>query len=663
MKKYKKKLFNNKKISWILLEYILAIECLLLIFLLLKDNINIKTTIDDNEIRWNYSIKNGFAEDVCYYSGHISEVLKIPDNINGFPVASIKGRENGLNIFNSRENNVVKEIILPVSLKKIGDNTFKNCTMLEKIEIPESVTTIGMNSFSGCCNIKEINISKNIVNLGKETFEGCSLLKKIVLPIGLKSLGDNCFANCTNLENIDLPESLNILGESTFSYCSSLKEITIPKNIQRIGYSSFISCTNLKMVKMNNGLLSIGNDAFNSCINLQEMILPYSVNSIGSRAFINCTSLDEIKIPSDVVSIERSTFNNCTNLKKVILNEKLEKIEVNAFAGCRSLTNIYIPERVKNIYEYAFFECENLKNIEINKNNKYYLFENGILYNKDKSEIIECISNKESQINLLENTKVIKEGAFRGNGYLKTIYLDKNITKIADSAFADCDKLADIYLDVEKEKVSFATNWNSNTHAYLHDVNCVHEIKQESKNSLEQWGNLTEANCGSDHSFKVEGNIKNMKVRVISDGEFQNSNKVSEIIYPNQDGIYYIYNINRNKKIILEDMNTSGGVTIRYLDTEGNEISDEEHIDGSIGEKYSITAKYISGYQRVQKIDRIQEGILTDDLITISFVYQKVNRTSINLFENQDILLYIIIILSNILLNLIIYLIIDRKRK
>lgn len=59
-----------------------------------------------------------------------------------------------------------------------------------------------------------------------------------------------------------------------------------------------------------------------------------------------------------------------------------------AFKGCSSLKSINIPKNVSYIADTTFIGCTSLQNINVDPENNYYSSENGILYNKEKTEVI-----------------------------------------------------------------------------------------------------------------------------------------------------------------------------------------------------------------------------------------------------------------------------------
>ena len=70
-----------------------------------------------------------------------AEIVEIPREINGKPVTILDERC----FANCSEN--LRKVILPDTLREIGDCAFKHCKKLEKPEIPASVTKIGKDLF------------------------------------------------------------------------------------------------------------------------------------------------------------------------------------------------------------------------------------------------------------------------------------------------------------------------------------------------------------------------------------------------------------------------------------------------------------------------------------------------------------------------------------
>lgn len=63
-------------------------------------------------------------------------------------------QENALRMFSATE------IILPSTLKEIGNSCFYGCSSLVEIQIPNSVESIGTNAFSSCSKLETIKIDK-----------------------------------------------------------------------------------------------------------------------------------------------------------------------------------------------------------------------------------------------------------------------------------------------------------------------------------------------------------------------------------------------------------------------------------------------------------------------------------------------------------------------
>lgn len=83
---------------------------------------------------------------------------------------------------------------------------------------------------------------------------------------------------------------------------------------------------------------------------------------------------------------KHGTFN-AKNILSVTIPEGISTIKQRAFSYS-SVEQINIPATVSKIEDDAFYSNKNLKYINISPDNKYFIFENGVLYSYDKSRIV-----------------------------------------------------------------------------------------------------------------------------------------------------------------------------------------------------------------------------------------------------------------------------------
>ena len=395
-------------------------------------------------------------------------------------------------------------ITIPDSVTSIGEYAFCNCTSLTSITIPNSVTSICYSAFYGCTSLTSITIPDSVTSIGGSAFSGCTSLTNITIPNSVTSIGNNAFRGCTSLTNVTIPDSVTSIGEYAFCNCTSLTSVTIPNSVTNIGKSAFSSCTSLTLIDVSknnkkyisidgvlfdkdktkliqypagsnrtiysipNSVISIGSDAFVGCTSLTSVTIPDSVTSIGSGAFRSCTSLTSVKIPNSVTSIGNYTFSGCTSLTSITISDSVKSIGWNAFSGCTSLTSVTIPNSVTSIDNnafrgctnltivtipnsvtsiggYAFSKCTNLTSIDVEKDNSNYSSQDGVLFNKDKTRLIQYpIGNKRTTYNIPNNVTSIELYAFSGCTNLTSITISNSITNIGNSAFRGCTSLVSV---------------------------------------------------------------------------------------------------------------------------------------------------------------------------------------------------------------------------
>ena len=210
-------------------------------------------------------------------------------------------------------------------------------------------------------------------------------------------------------------------------YAGSDKEVVIPstvngKKVTSIGEKAFYFCESLTKVTIPNSVTSIGEDAFFYCRSLASVTIPNSVISIGDSAFYGCASITSITIPNSVASMDECAFYGCTGLK-----------------------SITIPNSVTSIASTAFMDCSSLANITVGSKNKNYSSEDGVLFNKDKTEL--CIypaGNSKKEYKIPSSVTSIGNDSFSDCKNLKNITISNSVAIIGAYAFSDCSSLTKV---------------------------------------------------------------------------------------------------------------------------------------------------------------------------------------------------------------------------
>ena len=117
---------------------------------------------------------------------------------------------------------------------------------ITSVIIPQSVRTIGDGAFQGCEYLKRVDILGNDVELGGFAFMSCYKLESITLPKGLQKIYSHTFAACENLKRITIPRSVTDIREYAFGKELEVIEILNPNT--KIHEKAFLMCPNVKII-------------------------------------------------------------------------------------------------------------------------------------------------------------------------------------------------------------------------------------------------------------------------------------------------------------------------------------------------------------------------------------------------------------------------------
>lgn len=443
-----------------------------------------------------YTIFNTNYVEITDYTGNAAELV-IPAEIDGNQVTKI-----GFRAFYNCDS--LTNVTIPNSVISIGESAFENCTGLTNVHIGNSVTSIGGGAFSFCSNLTNVILPDSVTSIGTDAFSFCSNLTSVHIGNNVNIIGGGAFRSCNSLTNIDIPASVTSIGLQAFAPCNGLTMIEVDANnthytsrdgvlfndnltelvqypsgsprtgydisdsVTSIGDSAFYYCTNLQSVDIPDSVTSIGENAFFYCPNFKSVDIPDSVTYVGLAAFSNCYELTSVTIPDGVTSISAYMFAECSGLTSVTIPNSVTSISdsaffdsgltnVNipngvtsignsAFENCYDLTSVTISDSVADISYNAFRCCDNLTSIEVDTNNAHYTSRDGVLFNREMTELIQYpIGNSRTDYDIPDSVTSIVYVAFSNCTGLQSISIPDSVNSIGSRAFASCDGLTDVY--------------------------------------------------------------------------------------------------------------------------------------------------------------------------------------------------------------------------
>ena len=376
----------------------------------------------------------------------------------------------------------LKDITIPDSITNIGSYAFAYCRSLTSVTIPNSVKSIGEHAFEDCTSLTSIGVSSD--NKNYASVEGVLFNKDksklITYPAGksndtyeisnsVTSIGDHAFTGCVSLKSVTIHDSVTSISDGAFFDCEGLKDvyytstedewnkITIGNDNENLTNATIHynfepepsnkqtgSCGDNVTYSLDTetGVLTIsgtgkmkdysGEDSpFYQNSNIKSVIIENGVTSIGNLAFSSCNSLIEVSLPSSIISLG-----------------------VSAFSGCENLMSISIPANVADIQSIAFAGCKKLTSIEVDSNNENYSSINGVLFDKNITELVCYPAGKNDASYTVPNTvKSFAYGSFYDCENLTSVIIPNGVTSIGGASFWNCKNLKSIVIPKSVTKI------------------------------------------------------------------------------------------------------------------------------------------------------------------------------------------------------------------
>ena len=111
----------------------------------------------------------------------------------------------GMTPYTFSSNNAGK-ITIEAEINEISNYGFDSCYYLKEVILPNTIREIGDCAFSSCPNLESIDLI-NIERIGDNAFSNCSSLKEVYIPNSVEYIGYDAFYGCSNINILCEAES------------------------------------------------------------------------------------------------------------------------------------------------------------------------------------------------------------------------------------------------------------------------------------------------------------------------------------------------------------------------------------------------------------------------------------------------------------------------
>jgi len=179
------------------------------------------------------------------------------------------------------------------------------------------------------------------------------------------AIGEYAFYE-TKLTSVTIPSSMKNIGEEAFSYCDDLNEITVEG-----GNAEFTVVDDVLYTKDMTTLVVYPGGKTDTDFTVESF-----VDSIADYAFGYNTYLKNLTVESNTVELSYKILNSCAGLTSITVRDdnpnytivggvlyNKDRTELLSYPQGKTATDFTVPSTVRKIKCYAFYNCSNLRTV------------------------------------------------------------------------------------------------------------------------------------------------------------------------------------------------------------------------------------------------------------------------------------------------------------
>lgn len=145
-----------------------------------------------------YLVKDGKAQVLSIVSDVVSEHVILPDKITA------EGTDYTVDSIHSYAFywDDILTVVIPDSVKTIGEGAFYECDKLIAVTLGNSVETLDVGAFANCKSLGQITLPSSLVEIRGSVFAACTALESLTIPASVKYIGQNMINGCVNLTEV-----------------------------------------------------------------------------------------------------------------------------------------------------------------------------------------------------------------------------------------------------------------------------------------------------------------------------------------------------------------------------------------------------------------------------------------------------------------------------